>query len=171
MAQAAATDRAAAESRHAPWRPGDPTIGPARVTLFASRCRYAHGPVGVDSKETTVPRTTTKVLAGVAVASLAAAGVAAVVNLRRGQTPDPDERAHMDELDARLKMAQEPGSGAEPSRIWRMLDGLQRNQGISVGRLRSWIAGMRQGTLSAEQAIGAESDFGALERQADQAGA
>ncbi len=115
-------------------------------------------------------RTTTKVLAGVAIATLAAAGVAAVVNSRRGRKPDPDERAHMDELDARLKMAGELGSDAQPSRIGRMLDGLHRNQGISVGRLRSWIAGLRHGTLSPEQAIGAESDFGALEREADQGG-
>ena len=115
-------------------------------------------------------RTTTKVLAGVAVATLAAAGVAAVVNSRRGRKPDPYERAYMDELDARLKMAGKPGSGAQPSRIWRTLDSLQRNQGISVGRLRSWIAGVRQGTLSPEQAIGAENDFGALEREADQGG-
>jgi hypothetical protein len=47
-----------------------------------------------------VTRKTTKVLAGVAVTALAAAGVAAVVNHRRGQRPDPEECAHLDELDA-----------------------------------------------------------------------
>lgn len=117
-----------------------------------------------------MPRTTTKVLAGVAVAALAAAGVAAVVNYRRGHKPDPDERAHLDELDARLSDAEEPGSETPPGRIGRILESLQRNQGISVGRLRGWITGVRQGTLSPEQAAVAESDFDALERQADQGG-
>jgi hypothetical protein len=117
-----------------------------------------------------VTRTTTKALAGVAVAALAAAGVAAVVNYRRGQKPDPEERAHLDELDARLNVAEEPGSDTPPGRIGRILDSLQRNQGISVGRLRSWISGVRQGTLSPEQATVAESDFDALEREADQGG-
>jgi hypothetical protein len=42
-----------------------------------------------------VTRTPTKVLAGVAVAALAAARVAAVVNYRRGQKPDPETRAHL----------------------------------------------------------------------------
>jgi hypothetical protein len=115
-------------------------------------------------------RTTTKVLAGVALATLAAAGVAAVVNHRRGQKPDPEERAHLDELDTRLDVAEEPHSDAPPGRIGRILDSLQRNQGISVGRLRSWITGVRQGTLSPEQAAVAESDFDALEREADQGG-
>ncbi len=115
-------------------------------------------------------RTTTKVLAGVAVAALAAAGVAAAVNYRRGQNPDREQRAHLDELDARLDVAERLGSETPAGGIGRILDGLQRNRGISVGRLRSWIAGMRQGTLSPEQAIGAESDFGTLEREADQGG-
>jgi hypothetical protein len=117
-----------------------------------------------------VTRTTTKVLAGVAVAALAAAGVAAVVNYRRGQKPDSEERALLDELDARLDVAEEPGSDNPPGRIRRILDNLQRNQGISVARLRSWITGVRQGTLSPEQATMAESDFDALEREADQGG-
>jgi hypothetical protein len=117
-----------------------------------------------------VTRTTAKVLAGVAVAALAATAVAAVVNYRRGQKPDPDERAHLDELDARLSMAEEPGSDTPPGRIGRVLDSLQRNQGISVRRLRRWITGVRQGTLSPEQATLAESDFDALEREADQGG-
>jgi hypothetical protein len=117
-----------------------------------------------------VTRTTTKVLAGVAVAVLAAAGVAAVVNYRRGQKLDPDERAHLDELDARLNAAEEPSTGTPPGRIGRVLDSLQRSQGISVGRLRRWITGVRQGSLSPEQATVAESDFGALEREADQGG-
>jgi hypothetical protein len=117
-----------------------------------------------------VTRTTTKVLASVAVAALAAAGVAAVVNYRRGQKPDPEEHAHLDELDARLDVAEEPGSDTAPGRIGRILDNLQRNQGISVGRLRTWISGVRRGTLTPEQATVAESDFGALEREADQGG-
>lgn len=115
-------------------------------------------------------RTTTKVIAGVAVAALAAAGAAAVVNYRRGLRPDPEQRARLDELDARLDGAEEPGSGTPPDHIGRILNSLQRNQGISVGRLRSWITGVRQGTLSPEQAIVAESDFDALEREADQGG-
>lgn len=115
-------------------------------------------------------RTTTKVLAGVAIAALAATGVAAVVNLRQGQKPEADERAHMDELDARLNGAKAPGSDIPSSATWRLLENLQRNRGISVGRLRSWIAALKQGTLSPEQAIGAESDFTALEREADQGG-
>jgi hypothetical protein len=117
-----------------------------------------------------VTSTTTKLLAGVAVAALAAAGVAAVVSYRRGQEPDPEQRAHLDELDARLGEAEEPGSATPPSRIGRILEGLHRNQGISVGRLRGWSAGVRRGTLSPEQATMAESDFEALEREADQGG-
>jgi hypothetical protein len=110
----------------------------------------------------------TKVLAGIAVATLAAAGVAAVVNNRRGQQPDPEERAHLDELDARLNVAE--GSDNPSSRTMRILDRLHRNQGISVERLRSWISGVRQGTLSPEQASVAESDFASLEREADKGG-
>jgi hypothetical protein len=110
------------------------------------------------------------VLAGVAVAALAAAGVAAVVNYRRGQKPDPEERAYLDELDARLTAADESGSDTPPSRIGRILGSLQRSQGISVRRLRRWINDVKKGTLSPEQAIVAESDLGALEREADQGG-
>jgi hypothetical protein len=117
-----------------------------------------------------VTRTTTKVLAGVAVAALAAAGAAAVVNYRRGQPPDPEEHAHLDELDTRLTLAEELGSDNPSSRIRRVLDRLHRNQGISVGHLQNWITGVRQGTLSPEQASTAESDFDALEREADQGG-
>jgi hypothetical protein len=117
-----------------------------------------------------VSSTTTKVLAGVAVAGLAAAGVAAVVNHRRGQQPDPHQRAQLDELDARLTAAEEPGRDNASGRIGRVLDSLQRNQGISVRRLRQWIAGVRQGTLTPEQATLAESDFDALEREADLSG-
>lgn len=112
-------------------------------------------------------RTTPKVLAGVAVAALAAAGVVAVVNYRQGRKLDPDERAYLDELDARLDEAEE-GSDSPPGRFARILEILQRNRGVSVVDLRSWITGMAQGTLSPEQAIVAESDFGALEREADQ---
>jgi hypothetical protein len=117
-----------------------------------------------------VKRTTSKVLAGVAVAALAAAGAAAAVNYRRGQKPDTEARAYLDELDARLSEAEDPGGDTAPGRIGRILDSLQRNQGISVGRLRGWIAGVRQGTLSPEQATVAESDLDALEREADQGG-
>jgi hypothetical protein len=117
-----------------------------------------------------VKGTTTKLLAGAAVAVLAAAGVAAAVNLRRGQKPDSDERAHMDELDARLHLAEAADSLTPLSRTRRLLDDLQRSQGISVMRIRTWIAALRQGSLSPEQAIGAESDFGALEKLADQGG-
>jgi hypothetical protein len=117
-----------------------------------------------------VTRVTTKVLAGVAVAALAAAAVAAVVNYRRGQKPDPETGAHLDELDARLDVVDKPDGDVPPDRTGRILDSLQRNQGISVGRLRSWITAVRQGTLSPEQASVAESDFDALEREADLGG-
>lgn len=114
---------------------------------------------------------TTTVLAGVAVAALAAAGVAAVMRYRQGQKPEPDEYAHLDELEARLGEVEEPDPGSAPTRVGRIVENLQRNQGISVARLRRWIAGLRQGTLSPEQATVAESDFDALEREADQGGA
>ncbi len=117
-----------------------------------------------------MPGRTTKVLTGVALAALAAAAVAAAVNHRRGQRPDPDEHAHLDELDARLSAVQQAGLGATPDGVGRLLDGLLRNRGISVGRLRSWVGGVRQGSLTSEQAVAAESDFGALEREADQSG-
>jgi hypothetical protein len=117
-----------------------------------------------------VARTRTKVLAGVAVAALAAAGVAAVVNYRRGHRPDPEESAHLDELDARLDVGDEPDSDPQAGRFQRILDSLHRNQGISVARLRNWITGVKQGTLSPEEASVAESDFEALEREADQGG-
>jgi hypothetical protein len=121
-------------------------------------------------KGAAVTRTTTKVLAGVAVAALAAAGVAAVVNYRRGRQPDPEVRAHLDELDARLNVPEEPDNNTPPGHIGRVLDSLHRSQGISVGRLRSWITGVKQGTLSPEQASVAESDFEALEKEADRGG-
>jgi hypothetical protein len=116
-------------------------------------------------------KTTTRVLAGVAVAALAAAGVAAVVRYRQGQKPDPDERAQLDELEARLHEAEEPDKNLPPTRVGRVIENLQRNQDISVARLRRWITGLRHGTLSPEQATVAESDFDALEREADQGGA
>lgn len=115
-------------------------------------------------------KTTTRVLAGVAVAALAAAGVAAVVRYRQGQKPHPDERAHLDELEARLYEVEEPDN-TTPTRVGRVIDNLQRHQGISVARLRQWITGLRHETLSPEQATVAESDFDALEREADQGGA
>jgi len=117
-----------------------------------------------------VTRTITKVLAGVAVAALAAAGAAAVVKYRRGQHLEPDEHALLDELDARLEMAQQPGSQAASAGIGRVLAGMGRNRDVSVGRLRSWIAGVRHSNLSPEQAMVAESDFELLEREADQGG-
>lgn len=110
---------------------------------------------------------TTKVLAGVAVAALAATGVAAVVNYRLGRGLDPRGRAHLHELDARLSMAADSGGGTSTSRIGRVLESLQRGQGISVERLRRWVVGLTRGTLSADQASVAESDFGALEKEAD----
>lgn len=116
-------------------------------------------------------KTTTRVLAGVAVTALAAAGVAAVVRYRQGQKPHPDERAHLDELEARLCEVEEPDKNTTPTRVGRVVANLQRNQGISVARLRQWITGLRHGTLSPEQATVAESDFDALEREADQGGA
>lgn len=115
-------------------------------------------------------RSTTNALAGVALATLAAAGVAAVVNQRRGRKPDSDQRAHLDELGARLAEATD-SSHAPSGRIRRTLDTLQRNHGISPGRLQSWITDVRRGTLGAERATVAESDFDTLERQADQDGA
>jgi hypothetical protein len=111
------------------------------------------------------------VLAGVAVAALAAAGVAAVMRYRQGQQPHPDERAHLDELEARLHEVEEPDNNVPPTRVGRVVQNLQRNQGIPVARLRQWITGLRHGTLSPEQATVAESDFDALEREADQGGA
>ena len=113
-------------------------------------------------------KTTTRVLAGVAVAALAAAGVAAVIRYRQGQQPHPDERAHLDELETRLSEVEEPDKSIPPTRVGRIVEDLQRNQGISVARLRRWITGLRHGTLSPEQATVAESDFDSLERQADQ---
>ena len=112
----------------------------------------------------------TKVLAGVAVAALAAAGVAAVVNYRQGRRPDPERSAYLEELDARLEVAGRLGTDAQPGRLGHILGALQRNRGVSVGRLRGWITGLRRGTLSPEQATLAESDFDALERDADQGG-
>jgi len=114
---------------------------------------------------------TTRALAGVAVAALATAGVAAVIRYRQGQKPDPEERAHLDELEARLSEVEEPGKNISTSRAGRVLERLQRQQGISVTRLRRWVTALRHGTLSAEQAIIAESDFEALEREADQGSA
>jgi hypothetical protein len=116
-------------------------------------------------------KTTTRVLAGVAVAALAAAGVAAVMRYRLGQKPQPDERAHLDELEARLDEVEAPDENISPTRVGRVVENLQRNQGISVARLRQWITGLRHETLSPEQATVAESDFDALEREADKGGA
>jgi hypothetical protein len=116
-------------------------------------------------------KTTTRVLAGVAVGALAAAAVGAVVRYRQGQTPHPDEGAHLDELEARLRDVEEPGASAPPTQVGRVIQDLRRNEDISVARLRKWITGIRHGTLSPEQANMAENDFDALEREADQRGA
>lgn len=114
-------------------------------------------------------RSTANALAGVALAALAAAGVAAIVSHRRGAKPDPEQHAYLDELGARLAEAAD-SSNTSSGRIGRILDSLQRNQGISLARLQGWVTGVRQDTLSAEQATVAESDFDALERRADQGG-
>ena len=111
----------------------------------------------------------TRVLGGVSLADLAAAGIAAAVKYRRGLLSDVDERAHLGELDARLAAVVRLGSRSS-SEVDRIFEGLQRNQGITVGGLRRWIAGVMQGSLSLEQAVVAESDFGVLEREADQRG-
>ena len=118
-------------------------------------------------------KTTTRVLAGAAVAALATAGVAAVIRYRQGHKPDPEQRAHLDELEARLHEVEGPGPGKDikSKSVGQAVDRLQRDQGISAARLRQWITGLRHGTLSPEQAIVAESDFEALERVADQGGA
>lgn len=113
---------------------------------------------------------TTKVLAGVAVAALAAAGVAAVVHSRQDERLDPEQHVYLDELDARLKVVEGPGSGTPPGSLGCILDRLRRNRGISAGRLRRWIIGVKQGTLSPEQATVAESDFDSLEKESDQGG-
>jgi hypothetical protein len=115
-------------------------------------------------------KATRRVLAGVAVATLAAAGVAAVMRYRQGQQPHPDEPAQLDELEARLNEVEEPDKNPSHPGVGRVLQNLQRNHGISAARLRQWIARLRQGTLSPEQANLAESDFDLLEREADQGG-
>jgi len=118
-----------------------------------------------------VTKTTSRVMAGVTVAALATAGVAAVIRYRQGQKPDPDERAYLDELEARLYEVEVPGEIIPTSRVGRVVERLQRQQGVSVTRLRLWVSALRSGALSPEQAIVAESDFEALEREADQGGA
>lgn len=110
-------------------------------------------------------KTANRVLSGVALAALAAGCVAAVVRYRQGQKPDPDERAGLDELALRLTDAD---GGAATGPEGRMFQSLQRTYGITAVRLRAWIVGLREGALSAEQATVAESEFGILERQADQ---
>jgi hypothetical protein len=114
---------------------------------------------------------TTKILAGVGLAALATAGVAAAIRYRQGQDPDPDEHAQLDELDSRLSVVEARGKDVPSTRIDRVIDNLRRNRDISVERLRKWIAGLKHGTLNTEQATLAESDFDALEREADQGNA
>jgi hypothetical protein len=117
-----------------------------------------------------MPKATTTVLAGVAVAALAAAAVAAVMRYRQGQQPHPGEPAQLDALAARLHEIEEPDKNLPPTGVGRVLQNLQRNQGISAAQLRQWLARLRQRTLSPEQANVAESDFDLLEREADQGG-
>src|SRR6185312_13001333 len=112
-------------------------------------------------------KTTATVLAGVAVAVLAGAGVAAVIRYRQGHQPHPEEADHLDELDARLSEIEATDTSGAPPRLVKIVQNLERNQGISVARLRRWITGLRKGDLSEEQATAAESDFDALEREAD----
>ncbi|HWG99450.1 MAG TPA: hypothetical protein VNV66_09025 [Pilimelia sp.] len=116
-------------------------------------------------------KTTTRALAGVTVAALATAGVAAVIRYRQGQSPQPDERAHLDELEARLLQLEESEGDGPPTPVGRVLQDLHRVQGISVARLRQWIARLQRETLGPEQATVAESDFDALEREANERGA
>ena len=116
-------------------------------------------------------KATSRVLAGVAVAVLAAAGVTVAMRYRQGHRPQPADQDHLDELEARLDEAEAPDKDAHRTHVGRVLADLDRNHGISVARLRRWIAGLRHGTLSSEQATIAESDFDALEREADQRGA
>ena len=113
----------------------------------------------------------TRVLAGVAVAVLAGAGAAAVIRYRQGHKPPPEEHDHLDELEARLHELEAADENTAPNRLRRVVQNLERNQGISAAQLRRWITGLRKGTLSPEQATMAESDFDALEREADQGGA
>jgi hypothetical protein len=115
-------------------------------------------------------KVSSRVLASVAVATLAAAGVAAVIRHRQGRHAPADERAHLDELQVRLTEAATPG-GLQPARVRRVIENLQRNQGITAAQLVRWIAALRHGTLTPEQATVAENDFDALEREADQGGA
>jgi len=117
-----------------------------------------------------VTKTTKGVLSGVAVAALAATGVAAAVRYRLGHQPSAHDRAGLDELATRLSGIDGSDWRASPGRVGRMLDTLQRSQGITVNRLHHWIAGVRDGTLTPEQATAAESDFGILEREADRDG-
>ena len=114
---------------------------------------------------------TTRVLAGVAVAALATTAVAAAVRYRQGHAPHPDDHVHLDELEARLHQVETGDNHRQPTHTGRVVQRLHRNQGISVARLRLWITGLRQANLSREQATIAESDFGALEREADERGA
>ena len=114
--------------------------------------------------------TTKGVLAGVAVAALATAAVAAVVRYRQEQRPDPHERAHLDELETRLDDLQAPDRSFPASGLGRVVERLERSHGVSVAHLRQWITGVRHETLTPEQATAAESDFVALERATDQGG-
>ena len=112
----------------------------------------------------------TRILAGVAVAALAAAGVATVIRYRQGHRLQPDDTAHLDELEARLDELDGPQPTAPPTRFARTVEDLGRNRGISVARLRQWIAGLKHGTLTSDQAILAESDFDTLEHEAGRHG-
>jgi len=112
--------------------------------------------------------TNKRVLSSVAVAALAAASVAVVVRYRLGHRPNADERASLDELAVRLAEADGGDRSAPAGHVSRMLETLKRNHGLTGSRLRQWIAGVREGTLTHEQITVAESDLGMLEREADQ---
>jgi hypothetical protein len=115
-------------------------------------------------------RTTKGVLAGVGIAAVAAACVTAVIRYRLGHEPTPEDRAGLDTLATQLDEADGFESNARPGGVARMLGTLQRTQGLSTTQLRRWIAGVREGTLTPEQATIAESDLGILEREADEVG-
>jgi hypothetical protein len=110
------------------------------------------------------------VLSGVAIAALAAASVTAVVRYRLGQSPGPDASAGLDELSARLDAASGSDRTTPNGGVGRLLGTLQRTQGLTVQRLRQWIASLREATLTPDQATVAESELGMLEREADQMG-
>lgn len=55
---------------------------------------------------------------------------------------------------------------SRPGRLNRVVETLERSHGVSVSRLRG-SAGIRQEAMTPVQAAATESDFDALEREAD----